>query len=126
MHRFIYLGGYDFIKSEYAARRKIQDSSGKRNKMLLAERYAAAQIVSMSASTLHYPLDCVRRRLMMQAGVPKEARKYRNAFQCFVRVWNEEGVRGFYLGLGPNLLRCVGSALALVFYDEFKRILISL
>jgi solute carrier family 25 (adenine nucleotide translocator) protein 4/5/6/31 len=126
MHRFIYLGGYDFIKSEYAARQTIQDSSGKRNKMLLAERYAAAQIVSMSASTLHYPLDCVRRRLMMQAGVPKEARKYRNAFQCFVRVWNKEGVRGFYLGLGPNLLRCVGSALALVFYDEFKRILTSL
>ena len=63
---------------------------------------------------------------MMQAGVSKEARKYKNAFHCFVKVWNEEGIRGFYLGLGPNLLRCVGSALALVFYDEFKRILTSL
>ena len=122
MHRFVYLGGYDYIKSEYAAK-KNKDKAGSEGKMVVAERFAAAQLVSMAASTLHYPLDCVRRRLMMEAGRSEIDRRYRNTINCFRRVWAEEGYRGFFLGLGPNLVRCVGSALVLVSYDEFKRML---
>uniref|UniRef100_A0A7S0AD04 ADP/ATP translocase n=1 Tax=Minutocellus polymorphus TaxID=265543 RepID=A0A7S0AD04_9STRA len=118
MHRFVYLGGYDFIKSEYAATAERANA-----KMQMAERFAAAQFVSMAASTLHYPLDCVRRRLMMEAGRTEGERRYRNTIHCFRKVWIEEGSRGFFLGLGPNLVRCIGSALVLVSYDEFKRIL---
>ena len=118
MHRFVYLGGYDYIKSEFEASAERANT-----KMQIAERFAAAQFVSMAASTLHYPLDCVRRRLMMEAGRAEGERRYRNTIHCFRRVWAEEGMRGFYLGLGPNLLRCIGSALVLVSYDEFKRLL---
>lgn len=114
MHRVVYLGGYDFIKSEF--------DEGER-KMSLLQRFGAAHFVSMSASTLHYPLDCVRRRLMMEAGKKGHERKYRNTIHCFQKIWAEEGYRGFYLGLSMNLLRCVGSALVLVSYDEFKNIL---
>jgi solute carrier family 25 (adenine nucleotide translocator) protein 4/5/6/31 len=118
MHRFVYLGGYDYIKSEFAA-----SAEGTNRKMQIAERFAAAQFVSMAASTLHYPLDCVRRRLMMEAGRAEGEQRYRNTIDCFRRIWAEEGSRGFFLGLGPNLVRCIGSALVLVSYDEFKRIL---
>lgn len=118
MHRFVYLGGYDYIKSEFEA-----SAEGANAKMQIVERFAAAQFVSMAASTLHYPLDCVRRRLMMEAGRVEEERRYRNTIHCFRRVWAEEGLKGFYLGLGPNLVRCIGSALVLVSYDEFKRLL---
>ena len=117
LHRIVYLGGYDFIKSEY------EGGSGGRREMTMAERFGAAQFVSMSASTIHYPLDCVRRRLMMEAGKSEHDRKYRNTFDCFRKIWAEEGYRGFYLGLGPNLFRCIGSALALISYDVFKSIL---
>ncbi|KAL7534401.1 hypothetical protein ACHAXR_005843 [Thalassiosira sp. AJA248-18] len=118
MHRIVYLGGYDFIKSEY-----YEQGRGNGKHMSLTTRFAAAQFVSMSASTLHYPLDCVRRRLMMEAGKHEHERKYRNTLHCLRRIWTEEGYRGFYLGLGPNLVRCIGSALVLVSYDEFKKIL---
>ena len=118
MHRFVYLGGYDYIKSEFAA-----TAEGANAKMQIVERFAAAQFVSMAASTLHYPLDCVRRRLMMEAGRVEGERRYRNTIHCFRRVMAEEGMRGFYLGLGPNLVRCVGSALVLVSYDELKSLL---
>jgi len=117
MHRFVYLGGYDFIKSEYD-----DDSHGKQ-RMSLGKRFCAAQLVSMAASTIHYPLDCVRRRLMMEAGKTKKERKYNNTLHCFKRVLAEEGIKGFYLGLQMNLIRCVGSALVLVSYDELKRAL---
>ena len=32
-----------------------------------------------------------------------------------------EGMRGFYLGLGPNLVRSFGAALLLVSYDVFRQ-----
>ncbi|KAL7554413.1 hypothetical protein ACHAWF_017862 [Thalassiosira exigua] len=113
MHRFVYLGGYDFVKGEF-----------KERKTTLLERFGAAQVVSMSASTFHYPLDCVRRRLMLEAGKKDCERKYRNAVHCFRRVWAEEGWSGFcYLGLGPKLVGALGSALVLVSYDEFRKVL---
>ena len=61
---------------------------------------------------------------MMEAGKTKSERKYRNTFHCFRRIWAEEGYRGFYLGLQMNLIRCIGSALVLVSYDEFKKVLL--
>jgi len=73
VHRFVYLCGYDFIKSEY----NDGDSDGKQL-MSLGKMFCAAQFISMAASTIHYPLDCVRRRLMMEAGKTKKERKYNN------------------------------------------------
>lgn len=126
MHRLVYLGGYDYIKSEYNdgdSDGKQRMSLGKMFRMSLGKMFCAAQFVSMAASTIHYPLDCVRRRLMMEAGKTKYERKYNNTLHCFKRVLAEEGIKGFYLGLPMNLIRCVGSALVLVSYDELKRVL---
>ena len=78
MHRLVYLGGYDYIKSEY----NDGDSDGKQ-RMSLGKMFCAAQFVSMAASTIHYPLDCVRRRLMMEAGRTKYERKYNHTLHCF-------------------------------------------
>ncbi|MGH3054245.1 MAG: MC/SLC25 family protein [Gaiellaceae bacterium] len=70
-----------------------------------------------------YPIDSVRRRLMMQSGwMPHEQhrKKYRGAVHCFRKVFAEEGLRGFYLGLGPNMIRSLDGAVLLVGYDVFK------
>jgi len=56
----------------------------------------------------------------MQAGKPMDERLYRGAIHCFRSVWNREGLRGFYLGLTPNLVRSIGGALMLVAYDTLK------
>ena len=53
--------------------------------------------------------------------MPKEERLYMNSFDCFHRVMASEGMRGFYLGLGPNLVRSFGAALLLVSYDVFRQ-----
>jgi len=88
--------------------------------LTMGERFLAAQIVSIVAGTACYPIDSIRRRLMMQAGLPKEERLYVNSFDCFRKVIATEGARGFYLGMGPNLVRSFGAALLLVSYDVFK------
>jgi len=88
--------------------------------LTMGERFLAAQIVSLTAGTACYPIDSVRRRLMMQAGLPIERRLYKNSLDCFRRVWATEGMHGFYLGIGPNLIRSFGASLLLVSYDVFK------
>eukprot|EP01083_Nonionella_stella_P010282 29338_1 len=88
--------------------------------MTMGERFAVAQTVSVVAGTICYPIDSVRRRLMMQAGHPVDMRKYSNSIHAFRLIFAEEGLRGFYLGIGPNLIRSFGGALLLVTYDVFK------
>lgn len=150
LYRALHLGGYDAVKTELLHRRghqvsledfrimrRRQTEANARNDMhaggrsegtkstklqdlTMGERFLAAQIVSLVAGTACYPIDSVRRRLMMQAGVPKEERRYKNSIDCFRRVLETEGARGFYLGLGPNIVRSFGAALLLVTYDVFK------
>eukprot|EP00977_Amphora_coffeiformis_P013788 scaffold3701_cov149-Amphora_coffeaeformis.AAC.3 len=89
-----------------------------------AERFVMAQIVSILASTAHYPLDSIRRRLMMQSDKTAAEKIYRSAWHCMQTIYRNEGIRGFYLGLGTNYIRSVGGALLLVSYDFFRGILV--
>jgi len=57
---------------------------------------------------------------MMQAGLPKASRIYYNSIDCFQKVWKAEGMKGFYLGIGPNIFRSFGGSVLLVGYDVFK------
>ena len=57
---------------------------------------------------------------MMQAGMPPAERAYRNSIHCIQQVLEKEGMKGFFLGIGPNILRSVSGALLLVAYDAFK------
>ena len=67
---------------------------------------------------LVYPIDSVRRRMMMEAGRPQ--RMYTSSFHCIQSVLATEGFRGFYRGLSANLLRGVGTSALLVMYDEIR------
>ncbi len=47
---------------------------------------------------------------------------YMNGRACFRYVLQTEGFKGFFSGLGINLVRGVSGALLLVCYDEVKKI----
>ena len=77
LYRALHLGGYDAVKTEILHRRGLgefntQPSSCEKIKILpesgltICERFLAAQIVSIFAGTACYPIDSIRRRLMMQ------------------------------------------------------------
>jgi len=52
-----------------------------------------------------YPLDVVKSK-MQSDGFGAE-QKYRNMTDCFAKTWKAEGMRGFWKGLGPTLLRAM-------------------
>jgi solute carrier family 25 (adenine nucleotide translocator) protein 4/5/6/31 len=125
VYRALHLGGYDALKTEILHRRRYEEHAPGEARtaslnLTMAERFAAAQIVSIVAGTLCYPIDSVRRRLMMQAGQPSDERLYRNSIDCFRKVFVNEGMQGFFLGIGPNIIRSFGGAVLLVGYDVFK------
>ncbi len=77
-----------------------------------------AQVVTVGAGIISYPLDTVRRRLMMTSG-SKEA-KYKGTIDCFNKILAEEGGRAFFKGCLSNVIRGTGGALVLVFYDKIQ------
>lgn len=82
--------------------------------------WAFAQAVTVSAGIASYPLDTVRRRLMMQSGRTGADIMYTGTMDCFRKILKNEGAKAFFKGSLSNVLRGTGGALVLVFYDKIQ------
>jgi len=80
--------------------------------------WAFAQFVTVSAGVASYPLDTVRRRLMMQSG--RKDVMYKGTWDCFKVIARDEGMGAFFKGALSNIIRGTGGALVLVFYDKIQ------
>ena len=82
------------------------------------QMWAFAQFVTVTAGIASYPLDTVRRRLMMQSG--RSDILYKNTLDCFYKILAQEGPKAFFKGSLSNVIRGTGGALVLVFYDKIQ------
>jgi len=86
-----------------------------------ATTFGAAQTAITLGAGATYPFDTVRRRLQMQSEKPVEEHLYKGTMDCFKKIAAEEGLAaGLYKGFLANVVRSVGGALVLVFYDRAK------
>jgi len=108
IYRACYFGGYDTLK-------RVLFQEGKTSILF---KFMIAQIVTGVSGLVSYPLDTVRRRLMMQSG--RKDVMYTGTFDCFRKVYKNEGGRAFFKGAFSNILRGMGASLVLVLYDEFQ------
>lgn len=76
--------------------------------------------VTTGAGAASYPLDTIRRRMMMTSAA---AVKYKGAFDCFKQVVKQEGVYALFKGCGANILRGVAGAGVISLYDQLQVIL---
>lgn len=83
-------------------------------------KFAYALFVTNTAGVMSYPLDTVRRRLMMQSGKAAEDMAYKGTMDCFRVIAREEGIKAFFKGSLSNVIRGTGGALVLVFYNEIQ------
>ncbi|CAG5039432.1 unnamed protein product [Parnassius apollo] len=113
IYRATYFGFYD------TARGMLPDP--KNTPLLLS--WLIAQTVTTFAGFTSYPLDTVRRRMMMQSGRPVHERQYKSTAHCWATILRTEGPRAFFKGAFSNVLRGTGGALVLVLYDEVKKFL---
>lgn len=62
-------------------------------------------IAGSVGATLVYPIDLVKTRMQNQrSSVVGEPLMYKNSIDCVKKVFKNEGFKGFYSGLGPQLL----------------------
>jgi len=75
--------------------------------------------ITIGAGLASYPLDTVRRRMMMTSG---EAVKYRSSMHAFQEIVAKEGTKSLFKGAGANILRAVAGAGVLAGYDQLQLI----
>ncbi|KAJ9644196.1 ADP,ATP carrier protein [Exophiala oligosperma] len=73
--------------------------------------------VTTGAGIASYPLDTIRRRMMMTSG---EAVKYKSSLDAAQKIMAAEGIRSFFKGAGANILRGVAGAGVLSIYDQVQ------
>merc|ERR1711914_48793 len=111
IYRGMYFGLYDSIKPIVL---------GDNASVFLS--FILGWIVTVTAGLMSYPIDTVRRRMMMTSG---QAVKYKGSMDCFVQVLKNEGFMSMMKGAGANILRGVAGAGVLAGFDKFQAMYIA-
>lgn len=77
-----------------------------------------AQFVVAISGVISYPLDTIRRRLMMQSG--RKDAMYSGTMDCMSKILKDEGPKAFFKGSLSNVLRGTGGALVLVINEKIQ------
>ena len=77
--------------------------------------------VTVTAGLMRYPIDTVRRRMMMTSG---GGAKYKGSIDCFTQVLKNEGFMSLMKGAGANILRGGAGAGVLAGFDKFQQMYI--
>lgn len=93
----IRFGVYDSLKSHYIT----HDSP-------LVYNVAIGAVSGLSAATILYPNDTVRRRMQVQSKCGTES--YKSGWDCYKTLYRQHGIPVFYRGLSANLVRAAPSA----------------
>jgi len=111
IYRGMYFGLYDSIKPIIL---------GENASVFLS--FLLGWVVTVTAGLMSYPIDTIRRRMMMTSG---QAVKYKGSVDCGVQILKNEGFMSLMKGAGANILRGVAGAGVLAGFDKFKEIYIS-
>jgi len=77
--------------------------------------------VTVTAGLMSYPIDTIRRRMMMTSG---GGVKYKGSIDCGMQILKNEGFMSMMKGAGANILRGVAGAGVLAGFDKFQQMYI--
>jgi solute carrier family 25 (adenine nucleotide translocator) protein 4/5/6/31 len=111
IYRGMYFGLYDSLKPIIL---------GDNSSVVLS--FLLGWCVTITAGLMSYPIDTVRRRMMMTSG---QQVKYKGSIDCTVQILKNEGFMSMMKGAGANILRGVAGAGVLAGFDKFKELYIN-
>jgi len=112
VYRGFYFGLYDSLKPIL-----LKDDAS------LFLSFILGYTVTVTSGLLSYPIDTIRRRMMMTSG---QAVKYNGSIDCAMQIMKNEGFMSMMKGAGANILRGVAGAGVLSGFDKFKEIYIGM
>lgn len=107
IYRGLYFGIFDSIKPILP--KNLKDS--------LFANFLLGWGVTVGAGLASYPIDTIRRRMMMTSG---EGEKYSGSIDCARKILAHEGWKSFFKGAAANILRGVAGAGVLALYDRLQ------
>jgi len=110
IYRGMYFGMFDTLKPILIGK----DGS-------VAASFILGWAVTVTAGLMSYPIDTIRRRMMMTSG---GGVKYKGAVDCAVQIMKKEGFMSMMKGAGANILRGVAGAGVLAGFDKFQSLYI--
>jgi len=105
IYRGFYFGLYDSVKAVLPGGSNF------------ATNFALGWGVTTLSGLASYPIDTIRRRMMMTSG---EGAKYRSSMHAFTEILAKEGVPSLFKGAGANILRGIAGAGVLSGFDLFQ------
>lgn len=108
VYRGFYFGLYDTLKPLLLG----EDAS-------VVTSFILGYAVTVSSGLASYPIDTIRRRMMMTSG---EAVKYKGSIDCTIQIIKNEGFMSMMKGAGANVLRGMAGAGVLAGFDKFKEV----
>jgi len=105
VYRGLYFGMYDSLKPVLL--------TGNLKDNFLASFFLGWSI-TIGAGLASYPIDTIRRRMMMTSG---ESAKYTSSYHAFSEIVKKEGTASLFKGAGANILRAIAGAGVLAGYD---------
>merc|ERR1712222_318214 len=112
IYRGMYFGLFDTLKPLLIGGK---DSS-------VAASFLLGWAVTVTAGLMSYPIDTIRRRMMMTSG---GGVKYKGSIDCGMQVMKNEGFMSLMKGAGANILRGVAGAGVLAGFDKFQAMYIA-
>ncbi|THD20844.1 Major ADP/ATP carrier of the mitochondrial inner membrane [Fasciola hepatica] len=108
VYRGFYFGLYDTLKPIF-----LGPDAG------VAISFCLGYGVTITSGLISYPIDTIRRRMMMTSG---QAVKYKSSIDCAAQILRNEGFMSMMKGAGANILRGVAGGGVLAGFDKFKEI----
>merc|ERR1712141_358396 len=107
IYRGMYFGLFDTLKPLVVGGK---DAS-------VAASFFLGWAVTVTAGLMSYPIDTIRRRMMMTSGA---GAKYKGSIDCGMQILKNEGFMSMMKGAGANILRGVAGAGVLAGFDAFS------
>jgi len=108
VYRGLYFGLFDSIKP-------VVLTGGMKDSFIAS--FFLGWAITIVAGLASYPIDTIRRRMMMTSG---EAVKYTSSLQAFRVIIAAEGWKSLFKGAGANILRGIAGAGVLAGYDYLQ------
>lgn len=97
-----------FDSDDDAAQRSLHPASASKaamqQAMMSTYNFVLGSVAGAFGAFMVYPIDLVKTRLQNQRSARPGERLYKNSIDCFQKVWRNEGLRGLYSGVLPQLV----------------------
>ncbi|KAL8791441.1 MAG: hypothetical protein Q9213_000057 [Squamulea squamosa] len=113
-------GALQFMAYEQFKRQRASRLEGGERSLTTVDYLWLSGASKVFAGSVTYPYQVVRSRLQIY----EAEQTYKGVKDAISQTWKQEGLRGFYKGLGPNLVRVLPSTwITFVVYEKTRELL---